>query len=82
MFEVYVTLILAILANAVLLIRWSYKKTRDAEIQRVFVHDMATNHLPHIYSALRQIASFHGIALEEPPPVQWIELNGVGGRRE
>ena len=56
--------------------RWLHRRTRDDEIRRAFVRDMALNHLPHIYHALRQLAAFHGIALEEPPPVQFLELNG------
>lgn len=52
------------------------------QLQRKFVHDMATNHLPHIYAALKQIAHKGGLELEEPPPYQWVELkldtNGNG----
>ena len=38
---------------------------------------MAINHLPHLYLALRQIAGHLGIELREPPPVQFLELNGT-----
>jgi hypothetical protein len=37
---------------------------------------MAINHLPHLYHALRQIAGHLGIELTDPPPVQFMELNG------
>ena len=47
---------------------------RDDEITRTFVSDIATNHLPHIYSALRQIAEEQGIALDEPPLLRFIDL--------
>jgi hypothetical protein len=57
-------------------LRWLHRRTRDDEIRRAFVRDMALNHLPHIYHALRQLAAFHGVELEEPPPVQFLELNG------
>ena len=57
-------------------LRWLHRRTRDDEIRRAFVRDMAVNHLPHIYQALRQIAQHHNIYLKEPPPVQFLELNG------
>jgi len=37
-------------------LRWLHRRTRDDEIRRAFVRDMAINHLPHLYHALRQIA--------------------------
>lgn len=61
---------------AVAATRWFYKRTRNNEINRKFVHDMATNHLPHVYSALQQIAAAGGVELKDPPPIQFIELNG------
>jgi hypothetical protein len=57
-------------------LRWLHRRTRDDEIRRAFVRDMAVNHLPHIYQALRQIATHHKIDLKEPPPVKFLELNG------
>ena len=63
-------------------IRWLHRRTRDDEIRRAFVRDMALNHLPHLYHALRQIAGKLNIELEEPPPVQFLELNGHDRRRE
>lgn len=62
--------------------RWLYKRTRNNEINQKFVHDMATNHLPHVYSALQQIAAASGVELKEPPPIQFIELNGHRKRQE
>ena len=59
-----------------LFIRWLHRRMRDDEIRRAFVRDMALNHLPHIYQALRQIAAHLQIDLKEPPPVQFLELNG------
>jgi len=47
-------------------------------IQKSFVEDMATNHLPHIYEALRQIAEGQGIELKEPPLVKFVKINGEG----
>ena len=59
-----------------LFLRWLHRRMRDDEIRRAFVRDMAINHLPHLYHAMRQIATHLGIELEEPPPVQFLELNG------
>lgn len=60
--------------------RWVYKRTRNNEINRQFVHDMATNHLPHIYDAQKLIAAKMGIKLPPPPPIQFMELNGHRSR--
>lgn len=57
-----------------LFLRWLHRRVRDDEITRKFVTDIATNHLPHIYSALRQIAAEQGITLEEPPLVRFVDL--------
>ena len=62
-------------------LRWLHRRTRDDEIRRAFVRDMAINHLPHLYHALRQIAGHLGIELEEPPHVQFLELNGGERKR-
>jgi len=62
-------------------LRWLHRRTRDDEIRRAFVRDMAINHLPHIYLALRQIAGQLGIELQEPPRVQFMELNGQDRKR-
>lgn len=59
-----------------LFLRWMHRRMRDDEIRRAFVRDMAVNHLPHLYYALRQIAGHLHIELKDPPPVQFLELNG------
>ena len=63
------------LVQTALFLRWLHRRMRDDDIARTFVRDVATNHLPHIYSALRQIAERQGIHLEEPPLVQFLEVN-------
>jgi hypothetical protein len=63
-------------AQFVLFLRWLHRRVRDDEIVRAFVRDIATNHLPHIYWALRQIAEQQGITLEEPPLLRFVDLNG------
>lgn len=62
-------------------LRWLHRRTRDDEIRRAFVRDMALNHLPHLYYALRQIAGHLGIELRDPPPVQFMELNSQDRKR-
>jgi hypothetical protein len=63
------------LAQFLLFLRWLHRRVRDEEITRTFVNDIATNHLPHIYSALRQIAEEQGITLEDPPLVRFVDLS-------
>jgi len=63
-------------------LRWLHRRMRDTEISRVFTRDMATNHLPHIYDALRRIAQHHRIDLPEPPPVRFVELNSAERRKQ
>ena len=57
-------------------LRWLHRRTRDDEIRRAFVRDMAINHLPHLYHGLRMIGDRLGLKLKEPPPVQFLEFNG------
>ncbi|HLZ14306.1 MAG TPA: hypothetical protein VKP58_17120 [Candidatus Acidoferrum sp.] len=59
----------------VVFLRWLHRRIRDDEINRAFVYDVATNHLPHIYDALRAMAEQQGIALPDPPPLRFIDLN-------
>jgi hypothetical protein len=63
----------------VLFLRWLHRRMREDEIARAFVRDVATNHLPHIYSALRLIAERQGVELEEAPLVQFVDFSN--GRR-
>jgi hypothetical protein len=70
-----------VFAQLVVFLRWLHRRMRDDEIERAFVHDMATCHLPHIYHALRLIATHLEIALDDPPPVRFLDLNGSHSRR-
>ena len=70
-----------LLAQFLIFLRWLHRRMRDEDIQRAFVRDMATNHLPHIYHALRLIAASLDIALDEPPPLRFVELNGIDTHR-
>ncbi len=67
--------VLVALVQFVLFLRWLYRRIRNDELQRAFVEDMALNHLPHIYDALRRLCQQQGIALEDAPPIRWVDLN-------
>jgi len=60
----------------VLFLRWLHRRMRNDEISRAFIRDIATNHLPHIYTALQKIATQQGIELDETPMVRFVDLNG------
>jgi hypothetical protein len=64
-----------VLVQFVVFLRWLHRRMRNDEITRAFVRDIATNHLPHIYNALQKIAAHQGIALDETPLVQFVDLN-------
>jgi hypothetical protein len=70
------TALVSATAQFVLFLRWLHRRMRNDEIVRAFVRDIATNHLPHIYSALREIAQGQGIDLHEPPLVRFVDLHG------
>ena len=56
--------------------RWLYRHIRNEELTRTFVHDMATNHLPHIYELLEMLCDEQGIKRNPLPPIRWIDLSG------
>lgn len=66
------------LAQLVLFARWLHRRLRDDEIARAFVRDMATNHLPHLYDALRLIGSRLGVEIPAPPPIRFLDLDEQG----
>jgi hypothetical protein len=70
------TLALAAAVQFILFLRWLYRRIRNDELLRIFVEDMALNHLPHIYERLNQLCDQQGIAHYESPPIRWINLNG------
>ncbi len=55
--------------------RWLYRHIRSEELTRAFVHDMATNHLPHIYELLEMLCDEQGIKRNPLPPIRWLDLN-------
>ncbi len=60
----------------VVFLRWLHRRMRKDEIAHAFIHDIATNHLPHIYNALQKIAAQQGIELDDTPMVRFVDLNG------
>jgi hypothetical protein len=70
------TILVPLAAQFVVFLRWLHRRMRNDEITRAFVRDVATNHLPHIYDALREIAAQQGIELPAPPLVRFLDLNG------
>ncbi len=68
--------LVSVLVQFVLFLRWLHRRMRNDEITRAFVRDIATNHLPHIYSALQKIAAQQGIELDETPLVHFVDLDG------
>lgn len=69
------SLLFAGLAQFTLFLRWLFRRMRDDELHRAFLHDMATNHLPHIYGLLVKLCEKQGIAIEPTPAIHWIDLD-------
>ena len=70
-----------VLVQLVMFLRWLHRRMRDDEIQRAFLDDVASNHLPRIYNALALIANHLQIKLEEPPPVRFFDVSYSDRRR-
>ena len=71
----HLAVLLVSLVQFVLFLRWLYRRIRNDEIQHAFVEDIARNHLPHIYDALRRLCQQEGIPLDDSPPIRWVDLN-------
>ncbi len=83
MFSNPVTMLLAVVslgAQFIVFLRWMHRRIGDDEIQRAFIRDLALRHLPAIYRALHMIAEQQGIALDETPIVNYVDLRN-GGRK-
>lgn len=57
---------------------WTFALTSLVQffLTRTFVEDMATNHLPHIYSLLEKLCDEKGTETAPSPQIRWIDLNG------
>jgi hypothetical protein len=67
--------IVPVAVQFILFLRWLHRRMRADEVARAFVRDPAVAHLPHIYSALREIARRQGIELHDAPPVPFNDFN-------
>jgi hypothetical protein len=76
----WLSLVFGALVQLALFLRWLYRRIRNDELNRAFVHDMATNHLPHIYELLLKICEKQGIEAQPTPPIRWIDLGNPGER--
>jgi hypothetical protein len=56
-------------------IHWGYRFVRDAQIERNFVREVATNHLPHMYHVLGLICDKLEIEVTEPPQIGFVDLS-------
>jgi hypothetical protein len=65
----------SLLVQFVLFLRWLYRRIRNDELLRVFVADIATNHLPHIYDLLQKLCDQQGIQRSQLPNICWVDLN-------
>ena len=77
----WLTALVPVLVQFIVFLRWLHRRMRNDEITRAFVRDIATNHLPHIYNALQKIAAEQGIALDETPMVQFVDLHRYNKKR-
>ena len=71
----WLSLIFSAIVQLALFLRWLYRRIRNEEMNRGFVQDMATNHLPHIYDLLMKLCEKQGIEVDSQPPIRWVELN-------
>jgi hypothetical protein len=71
----WISLAFSGIVQLVLFLRWLYRRIRNDDLNRAFVQDMATNHLPHIYDLLVKLCEKQGIETHSQPPIRWVELN-------
>jgi len=72
------TFALASLVQLVIFVRWFYRRIRNDELNSVFIRDMATNHLPHIYELLEKLCEQQGIENTPQSPIRWVDLGNRG----
>jgi hypothetical protein len=71
----WLSLIFSGTVQLVLFLRWLYRRIRNEEMNRAFVQDMATNHLPYIYDLLVKLCEKQGIEVDSQPPIRWVQLS-------
>jgi hypothetical protein len=65
----------AVIVQLALFVRWLYRRVRNDELLRIFVEDMATSHLPHIYELLLRLCEQQGIERLPRPPIRWVDVD-------
>lgn len=73
----WLTPVFLFIVQLILFVRWLHRRVRNDEITRVFVEDIALNHLPHIYKLLQRLCKNQGIDGDKPPIVRWLDLNDL-----
>lgn len=76
----WIAIALTVGAQFVVCLRYLHRKMANDALMRQFVIDVATNHLPHLYHGQNKIAAALGIEMDEPPLIQFAQING-GARR-
>lgn len=66
--------VIASVTGLVTFINWINNHLATYKVQNIFVKDMATNHLPHIYMALERLCAKDGIELDEHPVIKWVDF--------
>ncbi|MGH9714052.1 MAG: hypothetical protein ACRD5M_12215 [Candidatus Acidiferrales bacterium] len=72
------TLALSLLVQLTLFIRALYRRMRIDDINRAFIRDIATKHLPEIYDLLEKLCERQGIVPVPRPPIFWVDLGKSG----
>lgn len=78
----WVAMVVPAIIQFALFLRWLHRRIRDDELQRAFLRDLACNHLPHIYMALRHLAYKLGVELPDPPPLRFMDMNRRGATEQ
>jgi hypothetical protein len=68
------TFALASLVQFTMFVRWLYRRIRNDEINRIFIQDMATYHLPRIYELLDKLCEKQEIAHSPQTPIRWMDM--------
>jgi hypothetical protein len=65
----------AVIVQLALFVRWLYRRIRNDELLQIFVEDMATSHLPHIYELLLKLCEQQGIERLPRPSIRWVDVD-------
>jgi hypothetical protein len=66
-------IVVPLLVQTVVFLRWLYRRIRNDEMTRAFVEDMATIHLPHTYDLLERIFDAQNMKPPARPKINWID---------